>query len=111
MIERINNHDNPFCARTSVKASFASFNRCTFCVFSVLSGSGIFTNKSEVHARAAPITSSSKIFVIFIKEMKSAASAGPAILQADWIIWLMPAIRISSDFGASKGTDACMAGI
>ena len=43
--------------------------------------------------------------------MKRAANAGPAMLQTDCIIWLIPAIRINSDLGASKGTDACIAGI
>lgn len=43
--------------------------------------------------------------------MKRAAKAGPAMLQADCMIWLIPAIRINSDLGASKGMEAYIAGI
>ncbi len=56
-------------------------NNWTFQVLSALSGLGIVTNNSDVHANAAPITSNIRIFVIFIKEMKRAASAGPAMNQ------------------------------
>ena len=43
-------------------------------------------------------------------ELAKAARAGLAIVLTDCIMLLIPAIRISLSCGASRGTEACMAG-
>ncbi|MPM72873.1 hypothetical protein SDC9_119849 [bioreactor metagenome] len=48
---------------------------------------------------------------MFIEATNTAAIAGPAMVLSENITWLIPAIFISWDSGASKGVEACIAGI
>lgn len=65
-------------------------------------GLGILTKASEVQASIAPTTSSMSTTGMVSVVMANAPSAGPAMLQAELIIWLIPAIRSNWDSGAEQ---------
>ena len=64
-----------------------------FSASSLGGGFGILTKAKEIHASTAPITSSISTTGMASVVMARAPKAGPAILQAELIIWLIPAIR------------------
>ena len=77
---------------------------------SLRAGLGMWMKSSVVQAATAPATSSSRMLPIEEMLSSRAPRAGPAMSENETIIWLTPAMRVSSCSGASSGTEACMAG-
>lgn len=109
-MESVKNQPMPGMACMAEKPSRNSRHRSGLRVVS-RGGLGMRTKSSDVQARAAPATSSSRMLPIEVRLISSAPRAGPAMLDSEAMIWFTPAMCVSCDCGASSGTEACMAGM